>query len=339
MTTTGNIERRFSPGLTVEGRRLAGVGIAYGDVAVLPFGRETFQAGAFGPLAEQDVILRFQHNRERAIARTPATMQLTDGPDALRMAAKLPNTRDADDALELVRAGVFRGLSLEFRAITAPVIDGLRTVTGARLMGLGLVDTPAYGGSTVEARAFDIRQNGEGIAATFYYDVDTVISDRAATHDGDAVTHGETRQRAGVRKVRVSPGAFDFGLDDPEREVSLFMGRGISRPLGSKLAGTLEIENGAAALTFRVATLPDTGYVADYRAQVASGAAVFGVTPIYRSPPPEAVPEAVSIVPEAGNAEVLIEVVNEAILTGLAIIPRPPRGNAGEVAQRRRLWL
>ena len=320
------IERRYSP-IQADGRRLSGVAVRYGEIAALPFGRETFIAGAFGDVAGLDVILRFQHNRDRPIARTPATLQLVDGPDALRIAAQLPETREADDALKLVRAGVLRGLSLEFRAGNAPIIDGVRTVRRAGLLGLGLVDQPAYLGSTVEARSYEIRQDGDGIQGRFFYDVDTVVSDRA-----------ETRQSS-TRKSRVRPGAFKFALEDETREIQLLMGRDYDRPLGSKLAGTLDLDDGPEALAFRVARLPDTSYVRDFRAQLEGGAARFGVAPLYRIPPAEAVADAVSIVPEAGNAGVNIEVVNEAVLTGLSIVTRAPRGNPGLVARRRRVWL
>ena len=331
------IERRYSP-VEIDGRRLSGVAMRYGDIARLPWGRERFSPGAFGDVRALDVVLDVQHVRSRPIARTPATLQLTDGPEALRAVATLPETREADDALTLVRAGVLRGLSVEFAAKNAPVLDGLRTVQSAALLRLGLVDSPAYPDSTVEARAFEVRQDGDGIEGHFFYDVDTVISDREA-HGGAGLAHIETRQRAGVRKSRVRPGAFRFALEDETREIQAVLGRTFERPIGSRLAGTLEIEDAADALTFRVRSMPDTSYVADYRAQVAAGAAVHGVAALYRIPPPETVPDAVAVIPEEGNAEVLIEVVNQAVLTGLAIITRPPRGNAGEVAQRRRLWL
>ena len=321
------IERRYSP-IEVEGRNLRGVGITYREIARMPFGRETFLPGAFGPnVSGLDAILRVQHSRDRAIARTPATLQLIDGPDALRMFATLPETREADDALTLVRAGVLRGLSPEFRAFDAPIIDGVRTVRRAGLLGLGLVDQPAYLGSTVEARAFEIRQDGDGLAGAFYYDVDTITSDRA-----------EVRQSS-TRKSRVRPGAFNFALEDDTREIQLLMGADYDRPLASKLAGTLELDDGPEALAFRVERLPDTSYVRDFRAQLATGAAAFGVRPLYRIPPAETVADAVSIVPEVGNPGVNIEVVNQAVLTGLAVVSRAPRGNPGQVARRRRVWL
>ena len=208
------IERRYSP-IEVEGRNLRGVAITYREVARVPFGRETFLPGAFGDVSGLDVRLNVQHNRDRLIARTPATLQLIDGPDALRVLATLPETREADDALTNVRAGVLRGLSLEFRAGDAPIIDGVRTVRRAGLLALGLVDQPAYLGSTVEARAFEIRQDGDGLAGAFYYDVDTITSDRAEV------------RASSTRKSRVRPGAFKFALEDDSREVQLLMGRGL----------------------------------------------------------------------------------------------------------------
>ena len=283
------IERRFAP-VEVEGRNLRGVAIRYGDIAHRPFGRETFEPGAFGDVSGLDVRLNVQHVRDRLIARTPQTLTLTDGPDALRVLATLPETREANDALALVRAGVLRGLSLEFRAGHAPFIDGVRTVKSAGIHGLGLVDTPAYPGSHVEARAFELRQDGDGLTGRFMYDVDTVVSDRAVSHNG-AVPHGggpvahvETRQRAGVRKSRVRPGAFRLALEDADREIQLLMGADYDRPLASKLAGTLDLQDGPEALAFSAARLPDTSYVRDFRASLAEGAAVYGVRPLYRIP-------------------------------------------------------
>ena len=241
------IERRYSP-VEVEGRTLRGVGITYGEIARMPFGKERFLPGAFGDVSGLDVRLNVQHVRDRLIARTPATLQLTDGPDALRVFATLPETRESDDALTNVRAGVLRGLSLEFRAGDAPFIDGVRTVRRAGLLAFGLVDTPAYHGSTVEARAFEIRQDGDGLEGAFYYDVDTVISDRA--QDGGAV---ETRQRS-TRKQRVAPGAFQFSLGAPDREIQLLAGRGSGdNVLASKLTGSLILNGhaGGAALPRR----------------------------------------------------------------------------------------
>ena len=320
-------ERRYSE-LRADGRRLSGVVVRYGDIANVGGVRERFMPGAFGPVEALDTILNVQHRRDRPIARTGGGgLDLMDGPDALRMAAELPTTREADDTLELVRTGVLRGLSVEFVSRSERVEGGVRVLARAGLAGLGVVDRPAYPSSTVASR-YELRIDGAGLTGAFFYDADTVISDR-------------NERALSVRKQRVAPGAFDFALADPSREVSLLLGRDYSRPLGSRLAGTLELEDTPEALRFNVERLPDTGYVRDFRAQQDAGSAAFGVARLFRMPPPDVVADAVEIVPENpadGPDGFGIEVIRSAVLIGLAILVRAPRGNPGELA-RRALWL
>ena len=119
----------------------------------MPWGSERFEAGAFGAVGALDVILNVQHDRARPIARTGGGgLVLVDGPRALEIRAELPRTRDAEDALELVRLRVLRGLSVEFAATRERQEGRLRVVEGADLSGLGVVDRPAYTGATVSAR-------------------------------------------------------------------------------------------------------------------------------------------------------------------------------------------
>ena len=75
---------------------------------------------------------------------------------------------------------------------------------------------------------------------------------------------------------------------------------------------------------------------------------MFGVVPFYRIPPRDVVDNPVEVIPESGNESVGIEVVNQAVLTALAVVYRPPRGNPGRVERRqaetllkrrRRQWL
>ena len=139
-----------------DGRRLLGTLVRYGDVAKLPGGlTERFMPGAFGDVATLDVILNGHHERSRPLARTGgAGLVLEDSADALTMTATLPATRDADDTLELVRTGVLRGLSVEFRATSEHMEAGpVRVIERARLGAVGVVDKPAYPESSVEARA------------------------------------------------------------------------------------------------------------------------------------------------------------------------------------------
>ena len=117
-----------------EGRELRGVAMPYGSEAVLPGGlRERFEPGAFGDLVGLDIILNRQHDRGRALARTDAGLELADTPDALTMTATLPETREADDVLALVRAGVLRGLSVEFAATKERFEGRLRIIERAML--------------------------------------------------------------------------------------------------------------------------------------------------------------------------------------------------------------
>lgn len=150
---TDLVERRTAELRQGPGRTLEGVAVRYGDTATLPWGRERFEPGAFGDVAAADVILNVQHDRTRPIARTGgAGLALVDTSERLAMRADVPPTQDGDDALALVRAGVLRGLSIEFRPIAERIEAGVRVIERAVLSAIGIVDTPANPASEVEAR-------------------------------------------------------------------------------------------------------------------------------------------------------------------------------------------
>ena len=324
-------ELRFSElRAAAEGRTLSGAVVVYGEVSTgLPW-RETILPGAFAPIG--DVRLNLQHQRSVLLARTGGGgLVLEDGPAALRMRAELPETTAATDALVLVRAGVLRGLSVEMHPRQERQVGGIRSISKAQLTGLAVCDSGAWDGARVEARA-EVRAEGDGLAGAFVYNEETIISDRAAML--------ELRARGGARKQRIKPGAFRFALNDDTREIQLLLGRDYDRPLASRRAGSLELTDGPDALSFKVDRLPDTSYVRDFRAQQESGAAVFGVAPLFRIPPPATVPDALSYAPEpAAEGGAIIETVNEAILTALAIVSRAPRGNPGMVGGQGRRWV
>ena len=155
---TDKLERRFADGVAVDGRTLSGVAMRYGSEGRTPTGRrERFAPGAFGDVSTADVVLNVHHERSRPIARTGETLTLTDDGEELRMSATPPNTRDAKDAIALVQAGVLRGLSVEFRSLRERVIGGVRVIERAKLVAIGLVDTPAYDASTVAARSVETK--------------------------------------------------------------------------------------------------------------------------------------------------------------------------------------
>lgn len=128
---------------------LSGVVLRYGDTADLPWGRERFERGA---LAAGDVLLNVQHDRGRPLARYPGGgLELELGADAVSMRATLPDTSDARDLAALVRAGVMRGLSVEFRPVDERIEAGVRVVSRAALTGIAVVDEPAYPDSQIAA--------------------------------------------------------------------------------------------------------------------------------------------------------------------------------------------
>lgn len=149
--------RRVELRASEKDRVISGTVMRYGDTARLGIFRERFGPDA---LAWEGVPLNVQHDRTRLLARYPGGgLDLRTEAGAVHMRATLPATRIADDALEAVRAGLLRGLSMEFRAVnqdwSAPDEKGVvtRTVHSARLTGIGLVDDPAY--SQSELRALD----------------------------------------------------------------------------------------------------------------------------------------------------------------------------------------
>ena len=149
MEGEGRIAHRYAE-LRHDGRTVEGVAVRYGDEARIDGGRETIARGAFNPVG--DVVLNVMHKRHKPIARTGGNLRIDDDGDELKVRAELPNTRDADDALELIRANVLRGLSVEMRVLDESIEGDLRIVKRARLVGIGIVDKPAYTESTVAAR-------------------------------------------------------------------------------------------------------------------------------------------------------------------------------------------
>ena len=148
-------ERRFAiRAADAGGNVLEGVVVRYGDIAELPWGRERFEAGAFGDVAAADAILNRQHARGRPLARTGGGgLVFEDTPEALSFRAVLADTTDSRDVMALVRAGVLRGASVEFHSRTERYEGDLAVVERAKLVGLAIVDSPAYPESVIAERA------------------------------------------------------------------------------------------------------------------------------------------------------------------------------------------
>ena len=129
---------RQSPG------RIVGELVTYGQRA--KDRPELFESGAL-TWPEGGVILNRQHNRKAPIMRFSPKL---DG-DRLTIDAPLPNTQAGRDAAEEIRGGLFKGLSVEFKAVKQTISGGVRRIREAVLGGAGLVDSGAYA-TSVEVR-------------------------------------------------------------------------------------------------------------------------------------------------------------------------------------------
>ena len=133
--------------------------------------------------------------------------------------------------------------------------------------------------------------------------------------------------RAGrVRKERFSSRAFRFAVDEePEREINFLFGHSMNRPLASRRAGTLQLEDRPDALVFE-ATLPveaeQPSWMRDF-VLAQRGGLVGGLSPGFQVPPRTVVPDAEHLEPEAGNPGVFVRVVNHAVLLEMSAVTRP----------------
>ena len=150
------VQRRYCEFRFDGNRTISGIAMRYGDVAKLPWGeKERFEPGAFGDISSADVLLNKQHQRSIPLARTGGGgLSFSDSSTELNITADLPETRDADDVIELVKKRILRGFSIEFLPKDY-VIDREKeivVVKKAKLLAVAIVDRPAYNQSTVNPR-------------------------------------------------------------------------------------------------------------------------------------------------------------------------------------------
>ena len=131
---------RQSPG------RLVGTVLTFGEEA--RDRREVFEPGSL-KWPSEGVILNRQHVRGSPIMRIVPEVRgsqiVVDSP--------LPDTVAGRDTAQEIRNGLFKGLSVEFRAVKQTYRAGLRHIQEAILAGVGLVDQPSYAGSLAEVRS------------------------------------------------------------------------------------------------------------------------------------------------------------------------------------------
>ena len=304
------VEYRYINNIDVVGRQLFGVVVDYDDTAVIggQF-RERIERGA---LQIKDVVLNLSHDRQRPIARQGSNLDLIDKNNALEMRASIPKTRDGDDALTLIKAGVLRGLSVEMSIRKDEWRAGgrLRLIKEAVLSGIGVVDKPAYPKSSVEARqavldsgsvkdlsggfyAIELRNKNNRISGMIPYNSEAIVS-----------------MRYGERQI-IRPGAFT-NIGDGVSDIYLLAGYDYAAALASTGSGSLEIEDRRDGLYFTMTKgMPKATYARDFRAKVKSGL-VAGVVP--------------GFVPEDTELVDGVKVIKKAMLCEVNLVARSSAG-------------
>ena len=136
------LERRYADLTEVEGRTLTGLALPFEVEARVGTMRERFARGSVQSTGE--AVLNRQHQRAVPLAREPETLSFEVTDSGLYMRAMLPETRESDDVLALVKARVLRGLSVEFVAKRERFDGGVRVIEAATVYGLAVVDSGAY---------------------------------------------------------------------------------------------------------------------------------------------------------------------------------------------------
>lgn len=158
--------------------------------------------------------------------------------------------------------------------------------------------------------ALEYRAKGRRLRGSFPYNATATIADRGVT-----------------RKETFKPDAFAFSLKDADRVISLLRGHDFDKALAvrSPKFRSLELEDTATALNFE-ATLPPVSqqsqHVRDTLLDVQNGL-LAGISPGFKVPPRDVVPDAEDFLPEPGNPAVEIRVISHAVLLELSLVHRP----------------
>ena len=132
-------EARLGPG------RIFGTIMRYGE-------RATDRAEVFEPGSlkwpDAGVVLNRQHSRAAPILRFVPQVEGNE----VQLDVEIPDSSAGRDAAVEIRSGLFKGLSIEFRAVRQTIVSGIRRIAEATLTGAAIVDAGSYEAATVEVR-------------------------------------------------------------------------------------------------------------------------------------------------------------------------------------------
>ncbi|WP_233140011.1 HK97 family phage prohead protease [Marivita geojedonensis] len=127
------------------------------------------------------------------------------------------------------------------------------------------------------------------------------------------------------RKEEFAPRAFAYNVEREDVNIMFLSGHRWDKPLASRKAGTLKLQDSDDALTFDAVIsteVQETSWARDFMAAFAAGL-VLGLSPGFRLPPQRTVKNAETIKeedPAEGNA--LIRVVNHALLWEVSAVTK-----------------
>ncbi len=142
---------------------LVGPLVRFGEVAPnTERGPERMLPGVFGPVDRVDIRANVMHQRARVVGRSVpgGGLTLTQDDAGYYGELTLPETPEGREADVMARRGLLTGFSTEFDPVTEyRGADGVINVQRAALVGLGVVDIPAYRGSTFQVRQDALEEN------------------------------------------------------------------------------------------------------------------------------------------------------------------------------------
>lgn len=141
-------------------RSISGTIVRYGDRADISGAfAEEIEPRALKPAP--DLILNMQHDRGKPIVRLGQGLEIGDDDTSMFFRAVFPETIIANTAMELVEHRLLKGVSVEMRVKRDEWRNNtsLRIIKDADLVGLALVDKPAYPQSSVSLRSSNHKLN------------------------------------------------------------------------------------------------------------------------------------------------------------------------------------
>lgn len=132
------------------------------------------------------------------------------------------------------------------------------------------------------------------------------------------------------KKEIIAPRAFSYRVNRGTEDIHFLVGHSYDRPLASRAAGTLDLQDTEEALFFDALIteeMASVSYVRDFLAGFASGL-IMGLSPGFRIPPARAVKDAETVTeeendPEAGKHQAIIRTIHAALLYELSAVTVP----------------